>query len=221
MWNVCCRLLITFHEPTTATDQLVWLLYISGSLIGAKAGGSNSDNEDLIDGDLTCRCFEPAALRAHGSCLSYRILEVINAVDGHFAQRASSRSELLDQSFIYFFQRFRVFAYIFILYFVHKTLLRTYIGDQVHKSIRVFTRLNESLGLKDDAMIISVFARKIVDMLEYWVKRSVEPSLIAASKNDIGAAIALLKPRSSCFLTCVVASRLCASTCCAFHDTCN
>ena len=48
---------------------------------------------------------------------------------------------------------------------------RTYIGDQVHKSIRIYARLEQSTGLKDDTMVLSVFAQKIVDSLTYWVRR--------------------------------------------------
>lgn len=126
--------------------QLVWLLYIVGALIGGKSGSSSGDDEDNIDGDLTCK-----------------ILQIISAVDNQVAVTNAPRSELIDAAFIYFFQQFRI----------------TYIGDQVHKSIKIYTRLEASLGLKDDTMLLSVFARKIVDSLEYWnkSKKIIEVSL--------------------------------------------
>jgi hypothetical protein len=48
---------------------------------------------------------------------------------------------------------------------------RTYIGDQTHKSVRIFARLEQTTGLKDDTMVLSVFAQKIADSLAYWIKR--------------------------------------------------
>jgi hypothetical protein len=50
-------------------------------------------------------------------------------------------------------------------------VVRSYIGDQVHKSVKVFQQLGEQLGLKDESMVLSVFVRKIMDTLEYWVKK--------------------------------------------------
>jgi hypothetical protein len=65
---------------------------------------------------------------------------------------------------------------------------RTYIGDQVHKSIRIFARLEQSTGLKDDTMVLSVFAQKIVDSLTYWVRRFecalLPQSLISPQQQD-------------------------------------
>ncbi len=35
--------------------QMVWLLYIVSSLIGGKTGSNAGDDEDNLDGDLTCK----------------------------------------------------------------------------------------------------------------------------------------------------------------------
>lgn len=127
-------------------SQMVWLLYIVSSLIGGKTGSNAGDDEDNLDGDLTCK-----------------VLQIIGAVDNQLAAAGAPRSEILDAAFIYFFQQFRT----------------TYIGDQVHKSIKIYMRLDSTLGLKDDCMVLSVFARKIVDYLEYWTRsnRIIESAL--------------------------------------------
>ena len=54
---------------------------------------------------------------------------------------------------------------------IYSIAARTYIGDQVHKSSKVYARLGEVLGLKEESVVLSIIVRKIVDALDYWARR--------------------------------------------------
>ena len=43
----------------------------------------------------------------------------------------------------------------------------------MHKSSKVYSRLGEVLGLKDESVVLSIIVRKIVDALDYWARRFV------------------------------------------------
>eukprot|EP00042_Codosiga_hollandica_P039830 m.336856 g.336856 ORF g.336856 m.336856 type:complete len:1074 (+) comp55707_c0_seq3:45-3266(+) len=121
-------------------------------MVGALLGTKNSsasDDEDLYDGNLMSR-----------------LLQLMSVLDTEYQQANLAgfhRSELIDAAFIYVFQQFRA----------------SYIGDSVHKSHKMFVQLADNVGLKDEDAILSIFVRKIIDSLEYWLKSSkiIEPCL--------------------------------------------
>ncbi|XP_046431531.1 exportin-7 isoform X1 [Neodiprion fabricii] len=78
-----------------------------------------------------------------------RVLQLMNLTDSRLAQGGCEKLELAMLSF---FEQFR----------------KIYVGDQVQKNSKVYRRLSDVLGLNDEAMVLSVFIRKIITNLKYW-----------------------------------------------------
>lgn len=71
-----------------------------------------------------------------------RVLQLMNLTDSGLAQGGCEKLELAMLSF---FEQFR----------------KIYVGDQIQKNSKVYRRLSEVLGLSDEAMVLSVFIRKM------------------------------------------------------------
>ncbi|KAF7412415.1 hypothetical protein HZH66_001311 [Vespula vulgaris] len=65
---------------------------------------------------------------------------------------AQGGCEKLELAMLSFFEQFR----------------KIYVGDQVQKNSKVYRRLSDVLGLNDEAMVLSIFIRKIITNLKYW-----------------------------------------------------
>ncbi|XP_044003499.1 exportin-7 isoform X1 [Aphidius gifuensis] len=80
-----------------------------------------------------------------------RILQLMNLTDSGLSQGGCEKLELAMLSF---FEQFR----------------KIYVGDtnSIQKNSKVYRRLSEVLGLNDEAMVLSVFIRKIITNLKYW-----------------------------------------------------
>ncbi|KAH0956372.1 hypothetical protein HN011_009423 [Eciton burchellii] len=78
-----------------------------------------------------------------------RVLQLMNLTDSRLAQGGCEKLELAMLSF---FEHFR----------------KIYVGDQVQKNSKVYRRLSDVLGLNDEAMVLSIFIRKIITNLKYW-----------------------------------------------------
>ncbi|XP_037091986.1 LOW QUALITY PROTEIN: exportin-7-like [Pollicipes pollicipes] len=78
-----------------------------------------------------------------------RVLQLMNLTDSRLNQGGCEKLELATISF---FEQFR----------------KIYVGDQVQKTAKVYSRLSEVLGLSDEATVLSVFMRKIITNLKYW-----------------------------------------------------
>ncbi|XP_044593823.1 exportin-7 isoform X2 [Cotesia glomerata] len=81
-----------------------------------------------------------------------RVLQLMNLTDSGLSQGGCEKLELAMLSF---FEQFR----------------KIYVGDQIQKNSKVYRRLSEVLGLSDEAMVLSVFIRKIITNLKYWGNR--------------------------------------------------
>ncbi|XP_074108338.1 ran-binding protein 16 isoform X1 [Cotesia typhae] len=81
-----------------------------------------------------------------------RVLQLMNLTDSGLSQGGCEKLELAMLSF---FEQFR----------------KIYVGDQIQKNSKVYRRLSEVLGLSDEAMVLSVFIRKIITNLKYWGSR--------------------------------------------------
>ncbi|XP_064383025.1 exportin-7-like isoform X2 [Halichondria panicea] len=112
--------------------QLAWLVYLIGSVIGGRISHMSADDYDSMDGQLVCR-----------------VLQLMNLTDSQLPQHGS---ENLDQSFLHFFEQFRV----------------VYVGDVISKTSGVYQALSERLGLNDESMVLNVFVNKIVTNLKFW-----------------------------------------------------
>lgn len=71
-----------------------------------------------------------------------RVLQLMNLTDSRLSQAGCEKLELAMLSF---FEQFR----------------KMYVGDQIQKNSKVYKRLSEVLGLTDEAMVLSVFIRKM------------------------------------------------------------
>lgn len=71
-----------------------------------------------------------------------RVLQLMNLTDSGLSQGGCEKLELAMLSF---FEQFR----------------KIYVGDQIQKNSKVYRRLSEVLGLSDEAMVLSVFIRKM------------------------------------------------------------
>jgi exportin-7 len=71
-----------------------------------------------------------------------RVLQLMNLTDSRLAQGGCEKLELAMLSF---FEQFR----------------KIYVGDQVQKNSKVYRRLSDVLGLNDEAMVLSIFIRKM------------------------------------------------------------
>lgn len=71
-----------------------------------------------------------------------RVLQLMNLTDSRLA---SGGCEKLEMAMLSFFEQFR----------------KIYIGDQVPKNSKVYRRLSDVLGLADEALVLSVFIRKM------------------------------------------------------------
>ncbi|KFM69942.1 Exportin-7, partial [Stegodyphus mimosarum] len=78
-----------------------------------------------------------------------RVLQLMNLTDNRISQGGCEKLEL---AMIYFFEQFR----------------KIYVGDQIQRTSKVYKRLSEVLGVADEAMVLSVFIRKILTNLKYW-----------------------------------------------------
>eukprot|EP01135_Chromosphaera_perkinsii_P004888 Nk52_evm8s303 gene=Nk52_evmTU8s303 len=81
--------------------------------------------------------------------LACRVIQLMGVID---TRPSHLGTESLDLAILSFFHQFR----------------KIYIGDQVQKSSRVYTRLAEVLGMHDQVMLLNVFIRKIVSNLKRW-----------------------------------------------------
>ena len=80
-----------------------------------------------------------------------RVLQLMRLSDERLAAGRGG-CEQLELAFIYFLAQFR----------------KIYISDQVQKTSKVYAKLQSELGLTDEAVVLGVFVRKIMNNLKYW-----------------------------------------------------
>ncbi|XP_072943133.1 exportin-7-B [Epargyreus clarus] len=79
-----------------------------------------------------------------------RVLQLMDLTDARL-QRGGG-CEKMEMAMMSFFEHFR----------------RIYVGEQVQKNPKVYSRLNDVLGVGDEAQLLSVIVRKIITNLKYW-----------------------------------------------------
>ncbi|CAJ0768992.1 1055_t:CDS:10 [Entrophospora sp. SA101] len=79
------------QELDVIETKFAWLVYMIGGLIGGRQTYSSTEDQDIIDGELTCK-----------------VLQLMSANQSWNAPRGSGNGcEKLELSFVYFFQQFR------------------------------------------------------------------------------------------------------------------
>jgi exportin-7 len=122
-------------------DQMTWLVYIIGGVIGGRISYNigNSEENDLYDGELVVRVLQ--------------LMQFINT-RLESQQHSEQNSEQLDLALLNFFEQFR----------------KIFIGDQVQKSSKVYKRMSELLGIHDETLWLKVVTSKIITNLKFWTK---------------------------------------------------
>ncbi|XP_012505143.1 PREDICTED: ran-binding protein 17 [Propithecus coquereli] len=81
--------------------------------------------------------------------LSCRVFQLISLMDSGLPQCSNEKIEL---AILWFLDQFR----------------KTYVGDQLQRTSKVYARMSEVLGITDDNHVLETFMTKIVTNLKYW-----------------------------------------------------
>ncbi|CAG8489054.1 27229_t:CDS:10 [Gigaspora margarita] len=109
--------------------KFAWLVYMIGGLIGGRQTYVSTEDQDLIDGELTCK-----------------VVNLLTAVKSWNGPRGNDTGyEKLELAFIYFFQQFR----------------KSYIGENVQKISKVYSKLSDQLGINDQTMCSKIIQRTV------------------------------------------------------------
>ena len=118
--------------------ELAWLVYIIATVLGSHlTPNSNSETQQLVDGDLTCAVLQ--------------LLPLLDSPEYVRERSGESSNVQLDLALLFFLQQFR----------------KVYVGDQATSSSKVYTRLHEKLGLSDHLAVLQVLVNKIVSNLKH------------------------------------------------------
>lgn len=112
-------------------DQLTWLVYIIGGVIGGRISYNvgNSEEHDMYDGELVVR-----------------VLQLMQFINNRLEQsNGHTCCEKIDLALLNFFEQFR----------------KIFIGDQVQKCSKVYRRMSELLGIQDETMWLNVVTTKM------------------------------------------------------------
>ncbi|VFV18277.1 ran-binding protein 17, partial [Lynx pardinus] len=119
--------------------RLAWLVYLVGTVVGGRLTYTSTDEHDAMDGELSCRNRIPD---------SY-VFQLISLMDTGLPQCSNEKIEL---AILWFLDQFR----------------KTYVGDQLQRTSKVYARMSEVLGITDDNHVLETFMTKIVTNLKYW-----------------------------------------------------
>ena len=120
--------------------QLTWIVSIIGAIIKGRLSSSSAEPHEVLDGDLCSRVFKLLQVMDIG-------VNNVNRYHDRFRQR-------LDTALIAFFQSFR----------------KVYVGEQAIHSSKVYSRLNDLLGLQDHLMVLNVIVSKIALNLKVYAQ---------------------------------------------------
>uniref|UniRef100_UPI00398E7A80 ran-binding protein 17-like isoform X1 n=2 Tax=Pristiophorus japonicus TaxID=55135 RepID=UPI00398E7A80 len=126
----------------------------------------------VIGGRLTFTCTDEQD--AMDGELVYRVFQLVNLIDSRLPQSGNEKIELAMLSF---FDQFR----------------KTYIGDQLHRSSKVYVRISEVLSLTDETRVLEAFVAKVVNNLKCWGRSEPVISRTLQFLNDLSVGYAILK----------------------------
>ncbi|XP_069755026.1 ran-binding protein 17-like isoform X2 [Narcine bancroftii] len=126
----------------------------------------------VIGGRLTFTCTDEQD--AMDGELVYRVFQLVNLVDSRLPQSGNEKIELAMLSF---FDQFR----------------KTYIGDQLHRSSKVYVRISEVLSITDETRVLEAFMAKVVNNLKWWGRSEFVISRTLQFLNDLSVGYAILK----------------------------
>ena len=122
-------------ELTVLEDQLTWLVYIIGGMIGGRVTYSCSRNDeyDVYDGELVVRVHQ---------LMTFVNVQLENSYGYSFATK---RNEKLDLAILNYFDQFR----------------KIFLGDQAQKSSKIYQKMSEMLGIHDETMWLNLVTTKM------------------------------------------------------------
>ncbi|XP_057585231.1 ran-binding protein 17 isoform X4 [Hippopotamus amphibius kiboko] len=106
--------------------------------------------------------------------LSCRVFQLISLMDTGLPQCSNEKIEL---AVLWFLDQFR----------------KTYVGDQLQRTSKVYARMSEVLGITDDNHVLETFMTKIVTNLKYWGRCEPVISRTLQFLNDLSVGYILLK----------------------------
>ncbi|XP_078509484.1 ran-binding protein 17 isoform X2 [Lissotriton helveticus] len=106
--------------------------------------------------------------------LSCRVFQLMALTDSRLPQSGNEKVEL---AILWFLDQFR----------------KTYVGDQLQRTSKVYTRMSEVLGITDDNQVLETFMAKIVTNLKYWGRCEPVISRTLQFLNDLSVGYILLK----------------------------
>ncbi|XP_028384820.1 ran-binding protein 17 isoform X2 [Phyllostomus discolor] len=106
--------------------------------------------------------------------LSCRVFQLISLMDTGLPQSSNEKIEL---AILWFLDQFR----------------KTYVGDQLQRTSKVYARMSEVLGIMDDSHVLETFVTKIVTNLKYWGRCEPVISRTLQFLNDLSVGYILLK----------------------------
>nr|XP_034966037.1 ran-binding protein 17 isoform X4 [Zootoca vivipara] len=106
--------------------------------------------------------------------LSCRVFQLISLLD---TQLPRSSNEKVELAILWFLDQFR----------------KTYVGDQLQRTSKVYARMSEVLGITDDNQVLETFMTKIVTNLKYWGRCEPVISRTLQFLNDLSVGYIILK----------------------------
>ncbi|XP_063580459.1 ran-binding protein 17 isoform X7 [Pongo abelii] len=106
--------------------------------------------------------------------LSCRVFQLISLMDTGLPRCSNEKIEL---AILWFLDQFR----------------KTYVGDQLQRTSKVYARMSEVLGITDDNHVLETFMTKIVTNLKYWGRCEPVISRTLQFLNDLSVGYILLK----------------------------
>ncbi|XP_045250440.2 ran-binding protein 17 isoform X2 [Macaca fascicularis] len=106
--------------------------------------------------------------------LSCRVFQLISLMDTGLPRCSNEKIEL---AILWFLDQFR----------------KTYVGDQLQRTSKVYARMSEVLGITDDNHVLETFVTKIVTNLKYWGRCEPVISRTLQFLNDLSVGYILLK----------------------------
>ncbi|XP_054980732.1 ran-binding protein 17 [Sorex araneus] len=106
--------------------------------------------------------------------LSCRVFQLISFMDTRLPRCSNEKIEL---AVLWFLDQFR----------------KTYVGDQLQRTSKVYARMSEVLGITDDNQILEIFMTKIVTNLKYGARCEPIISRTLQFLNDLSVGYVLLK----------------------------
>ncbi|XP_043925027.1 ran-binding protein 17 [Protopterus annectens] len=106
--------------------------------------------------------------------LSSRVFQLMNLMDSRLPQSGNEKVEL---AVLWFLDQFR----------------KTYVGDQLQRTSKVYVRLSDILGIPDDSHVLQAFMSKIVTNLKYWGRSQLVISRTLQFLNDLSVGYIILK----------------------------